>query len=488
MSDASTAPATPAARLQRGLTLRHIQFMALGSAIGTGLFYGSSSAIQAAGPLVLVAYIVAGAAVFLVMRALGEMAVRRPVPGSFSEYAGRYLGPFAGFVTGWTYVFEMVVVAIADVTAFSIYLGLWFPNAPRWIWVCVVILIIGGINLRHVKVFGEAEFWLSLIKVAAIVAMIVGGVALLLFGTSIEGAATPGVHNLWVHDGFAPHGALGLLAALSVVVFSFGGVETIGITAGEAEDPERAVPKAVNTVPVRILLFYVLALGIIMMLVPWDSITGDASPFVQIFSTLGLPGAAHVLNAVVITAAISAINADTYGAGRMLFSLAKQGQAPAALGRTTRSGVPWPAVLIMLGALAIGVVLNAVVPEDAFAVVASLATFATVWVWLMILLAHLAMRRQMRRDAVPADRFPVPLGAAGQWFAVAFIVLVIALLAVFADTRVALVVGVVWLALLGAVWLGGAKAKAAAVRHVRAEAAAASAAAGGTAEAAAPRD
>ena len=460
MSSPAPTPAPTPARLKRGLTVRHIQFMALGSAIGTGLFYGSASAIQAAGPLVLVAYIIAGAAVFMVMRALGEMAVRHPVSGSFSEYARRYLGPFSGFVTGWTYVFEMIVVAIADVTAFAIYMSLWFPNAPRWIWVCVVILIIGGINLRHVKVFGEMEFWLSLIKVTAIIAMIVGGIVLLIIGTSVTGEATPGLHNLVDNGGFAPHGVVGLLAALSVVVFSFGGVETIGITAGEAEDPERAVPKAVNTVPVRILLFYVLALGVIMTLVPWNHITGEASPFVQIFSSLGLPVAADILNVVVITAAISAINADTFGAGRMMFALAQQGQAPRALGRVSRNGVPWPAVLIMLGAMLIGVVLNAAIPESAFAVVASLATFATVWVWLMILLSHLAMRRQMAREGVVADRFPVPLWPLASWLALAFIVLVVVLLGVFPATRVALLVGVVWLVILALVFYGAKRRRA----------------------------
>lgn len=438
-------------RLHRGLTVRHIQFMALGSAIGTGLFYGSSSAIQAAGPAVLLAYVVAGAAVFMVMRAMGEMAVRIPVPGAFSEYAAEFLGPFAGYVTGWTYVFEMLVVAIADVTALTIYMGLWFPDAPRWIWALAVLLLIGAVNLRHVRTFGELEFWLTLVKVAAILAMVVGGVVLLVVGTGIGGAQDPGVHHLVDHGGFAPHGALGMLAALSVVVFAFGGVETIGITAGEAADPDAAMPKAVNTVPVRILLFYVLSLAVVMCLVPWTRITGEASPFVQIFEALGIPFAAHVLNAVVVTAAISSINADTFGAGRMLYALAEAGQAPRVFASVSRAGVPWASALMMIGALAAGAVLNAVVPERAFLVVASLATFATVWVWLMILLSHLAMRRRMVRESVPADRFPVPLWPVASWAALAFIALVIVLLAVFPETRVAIIVGGVWLALLGAV-------------------------------------
>lgn len=439
----------PASRLHRGLTVRHIQFMALGSAIGTGLFYGSSAAIQAAGPIVLLAYVVAGAAVFMVMRAMGEMAVRTPVPGAFSQYASQFLGPFAGFVTGWTYVFEMLVVAIADVTALTIYMGLWFPDAPRWIWAVAVLLFIAAINLATVKVFGELEFWFTLVKVTAILAMIVGGLVLLVLGMRI-GAAEPGLHNLVDHGGFAPHGLMGALAALTIVVFAFGGVETIGITAGEAEDPDRAVPKAVNTVPVRILLFYVLALGIVMALVPWTSITGEASPFVQIFDALGIPYVASVLNVIVITAAVSSINADTFGSGRMLFALAEAGQAPRVFSRVNRAGVPAAAVLMMIAALGAGVVLNALVPERAFLVVASLATFATVWVWLMILLSHIAMRRRLAREGLAADRFPVPLWPVASYAALLFIIGVIALLAVFPETRVALLVGAGWLAMLGA--------------------------------------
>jgi len=214
--------------------MRHIQFIALGSAIGTGLFYGSATAIQAAGPSVILAYLIAGAVVYMVMRALGEMAVRHPVPGSFGQYAARYLGPFAGFVTGWTFVFEMIVVAIADVTAFGVYMGFWFPDTPRWIWVTAVILCIAAINTRNVKILGEMEFWLTIIKVGAILAMIGGGIVLMALGVSYAPGEPVGLQNLVDHGGFMPNGLGGLLAALSVVVFAFGGIETIGITAGEA--------------------------------------------------------------------------------------------------------------------------------------------------------------------------------------------------------------------------------------------------------------
>ncbi|MGN5734200.1 amino acid permease [Arthrobacter psychrochitiniphilus] len=435
--------------LTRGLNARHIRFMALGSAIGTGLFYGSSSAIQKAGPGVLLAYIIAGAAVFMVMRALGELAVRHPVSGSFGQYASRYLGPLAGFITGWTYVFEMAIVAIADVTAFSIYMGFWFQDVPRWIWVLAIIFFLAAINLLSVKVFGELEFWFSLIKVSAILAMIAGGVAIIIFGFHMDGAqAVSGLGNLVNNGGFLPNGWVGLLAAFAVVMFAFGGIETIGVTAGEAKDPGKSIPAAVNTVPVRILLFYVLTLGVLMSLIPWNDITGETSPFVQIFDSLGIPLAAHILNAVVITAALSAINSDIFGAGRVLFGLSQQGHAPAAFGRISKRGVPWMTVMLMTGVLLVGVVLNATIPEDVFLLIASIATFATVWVWMMILASHVAMKREISRNNLAPSAFPVPLWPLASILTSVFMLGIIVLLGIYPDTRVALYVGVAWLVLL----------------------------------------
>lgn len=293
------------------------------------------------------------------------MAVRHPVSGSFGQYASRYLGPLAGFVTGWTYVFEMAIVAIADVTAFSIYMGFWFPPVDRWIWILAIICLLAALNLLSVKVFGELEFWFSLIKVVAIIAMIVGGAAIIVFGFQAGGStAARGLGNLVEHGGLFPNGFDGLLASFAVVMFAFGGIETLGITAGEASDPNKVIPKAVNTVPVRVLLFYVLTLGVLMSLFPWNEIGSNGSPFVQIFSGLGIPAAPHILNAVVITAALSAINSDVFGAGRILFGLSGQGHAPAVFGKVSRHGVPWMTVVMMAGILLVGVVLNAVIPED----------------------------------------------------------------------------------------------------------------------------
>lgn len=437
--------------LKRGLSARHIRFMALGSAIGTGLFYGSAAAIQMAGPAVLLAYLIGGAAVFMVMRALGEMAVRDPVSGSFGHYASTYLGPMSGFILGWTYAFEMIIVCLADITAFGIYMGFWFPDVARWIWVLGIVLLIGGLNLCSVKVFGEMEFWLSLLKVAAIVAMILAGFGIMLFGIGSAGSAhasATGISNLWSFDGFMPNGVGGLIASFAVVMFAFGGIEIIGITAGEAKDPQRVIPKAINAVPLRILLFYVLTLFVLMAIYPWTQIGTQGSPFVQIFDSLGISSAATILNIVVISAAVSAINSDIFGAGRMMFGLAQQGQAPKGFAQISRHGVPWMTVLVMGVTLLAGVVLNYLIPQDIFLIIASIATFATVWVWLMILVTQMAMRRSMSAEEVAQLKFPVPFWPYAPIAATVFMVFIFGVLGYFPDTRAALIVGVVWIACL----------------------------------------
>ncbi|WP_332770737.1 amino acid permease [Pseudomonas sp. ESBL1] len=436
--------------LRRGLSTRHIRFMALGSAIGTGLFYGSASAIKLAGPSVLLAYLIGGAAIYMMMRALGEMAVRNPVSGSFGQYTSQYLGRYLGFLTGWSYAFSMLVVCLADVTAFGVYMGLWFPDTPRWIWVLGIVCFIGALNLCSVKVFGEMEFWLSLLKVTAIIAMIAAGGAVLLFGIQLgNGAETvTGLSNLWSHGGFFPNGIGGMIASFTVVMFAFGGVEMIGITAGEAKDPKRVLPKAINSVPLRILLFYVLTLVVLMAIYPWTNIGSQGSPFVQIFSGLGIDSAATLLNIVVISAAVSAINSDIFSAGRMMYGMAQNGQAPVGFSRLSRFGVPWMTVLVMGVALLLGVVLNYLAPENLFLILAAVVTFSIVWVWLMILLSQVAMRLGMSREEIAALDFPVPLWPVGPALAIVFMLFIFVVLGWFPDTRTAMYVGLGWLALL----------------------------------------
>ena len=436
--------------LRRGLTARHIRFMALGSAIGTGLFMGSSESIQAAGPSVLVAYIIGGAAVFMVMRALGEMLVRHPVSGSFGQFASHYLHPFAGFLVGWTFVFEMILVAVFDATAIGVYMGFWFPGVPRWTWVLAVVAFIAAINMIGVKVFGELEFWFALIKIVAIIALIGAGVAIIIFGFGIADHDQMGPRALFDHGGAFPHGLWGLLSSFTIVMFAFGGIEIIGVTAGEAQNPKKVLPAAINSVPVRILLFYVLTLGVIMCILPWNQITSEISPFVAIFDSVGFNAAAAILQVVLITAALSAINADIFGAGRMLHGLAEQGQAPRSFAHTTRNGVPVMTVITMIVALLVGVLLNYLYPDQALFLLGALATFATVLVWLVILTAHIRMKRVLVQENRLRSEFPMPLWPAGSWVTVAFILFVIVMVGIVPDSRPALWVGLLW---VGALWL-----------------------------------
>ena len=314
-----------------------------------------------------------------------------------------------------------------------------------------IVLLIGGLNLCSVKVFGEMEFWLSLLKVAAIVAMILAGFGIMLFGigtsASVDATAT-GISNLWAHGGFMPNGVGGLIASFAVVMFAFGGIEIIGITAGEAKDPQRVIPKAINAVPLRILLFYVLTLFVLMAIYPWTQIGSQGSPFVQIFDSLGISSAATILNIVVISAAVSAINSDIFGAGRMMYGLAQQGHAPKGFAQVSRHGVPWMTVLVMGVTLLGGVVLNYLIPENIFLIIASIATFATVWVWLMILVTQVAMRRSMTREEVAQLKFPVPFWPYAPMAAIAFMVFIFGVLGYFPETQAALVVGAVWIVLL----------------------------------------
>ncbi len=449
---ADTATHLTQNHLTRGLNPRHVQFIAFGTAIGTGLFYGSAETIQAAGPAVLAAYLVAGAMVFIVMRALGEMAVRHPVAGSFAQYAGSFLGPWAGYIVGWVFWLELAVVAIADMTAVATYMGLWFPGVPGWVWMLAAIALIGTLNLMAVRVFGEMEFWFSLIKILAILALVVGGIVLIVWGREV-GGTTPDVAHLWQHDGFAPFGLWGIIMSFSVVVFSFGGIETLGMTAGEADTPERSIPRAVNTVPFRILLFYVAALAVIMSIIPWTEVDGQSSPFVEVFAALQVPAAKHLMNFVVLTAALSAMNAIFYSCSRTMYGLAEQGHAPRSFLRLSRrSHIPILPVTCMFATGLVGVGLYLVIQERLFFYVAAIATFATVFTWLMILLAHWRMRVQIARSDAAATSYRMPFFPVPNAVAVAFMLGVILLLAMTESGRHAFIVGSGMLVLLTAAY------------------------------------
>ncbi len=388
--------------LKRGLKNRHIQLIALGGAIGTGLFLGVAHTVMMAGPSVILGYAVAGLIAFFIMRQLGEMAVEEPVAGTFSHFANRYWGPQAGFMSGWNYWVLYVLVGMAELTAVGLYVQYWWPDVPTWVSAAVFFVIINLINLTSVKIFGEMEFWFSIIKVLAIISMIAFGSWLLASGT---GGPQASVANLWQHGGFFPNGIKGLLMAMAFIMFSFGGLELIGITAAEAQDPERSIPKATNQVIYRILIFYVGALAVLLSLYPWQNVVSGGSPFVLIFHDLDSTLVATLLNVVVLTAALSVYNSCVYSNSRMMFGLAAQGNAPRAMLKVNARGVPVNALLVSATATGLCVLVNYVMPGEAFKLLMALVVASLVINWVLITLTHLRFRAIKRRDG-QVTRFP----------------------------------------------------------------------------------
>ncbi|EEE09481.1 proline-specific permease ProY [Burkholderia multivorans CGD2M] len=435
-------------QLRRGLEERHINLMALGATIGVGLFLGSATAIRAAGPAILLTYLLGGIVIFLIMRALGEMAITNPVAGAFSRYARDYLGPLAGYLTGWTYWFVWIVTCMAEITAVGVYMHMWFPAVPNWIWALAALSAMGAVNFIAVKLYGEFEFWFALIKIVTIVLMIVGGALMIVFGIGNGGVAT-GISNLWTHGGFMPHGIGGVIDALPIVMFAYLGVEMLGLTAGEARNPEKSLTKAVNSVFWRVLIFYIGALSVIMSIYPWDQIGTQGSPFVMTFSRLGIPAAAGIINFVVLTAALSSCNSGLFSTARMLYNLAQQDQAPRVLGRVNASGVPVYGVIVSVALLLVGVLLNYLAPQHVFVWLTSVSTFGAIWTWCVILIAQMRFRRTLSADRVARLPIRVPFYPLGSYAALAFLAFVVVLMAFMPDTRVALVIGPLWIVLLG---------------------------------------
>ena len=437
---------------ERGLGSRQVQMIAIGGAIGVGLFLNAGANIAKAGPSLILMYAVAGVIIFFIMRALGELLLYRPVSGSFAEYSREFLGPFFGYFTGWTYWLLWVVTGMAELTAAAIYINYWFPDIPQWVSALVFLVILFVANLISVKLFGEIEFWFSMIKVTAIIGMIVIGLGVLTFGFSAAGD-TAAVSNLWAFDGFFPKGIGSSLMTLQGVMFAYLAVELVGVTAGESENPEKTLPKAINTLPWRIALFYVGALTVILCVVKWTEFAPGVSPFVKAFAMIGIPAGAGIVNFVVLTAALSSCNSGMYSTGRMLRTLADSGEAPQAFNRLSVTKTPALAIGVSVLFMGIGVVLNYVVPEKAFEYVVSVATGSGIWTWLMILISHVRYRRAVDAGRLPASSFPAPGGAIGSWIAIVFLLFVTGLIAYDHEARVSLYVMAGWAAALGIGWL-----------------------------------
>ncbi|WLH67420.1 amino acid permease [Pseudomonas sp. FP2309] len=448
-----SGPHSPSGELKRGLKNRHIQLIALGGAIGTGLFLGSAGVLKSAGPSMILGYAICGFIAFMIMRQLGEMIVEEPVAGSFSHFAHKYWGGFAGFLSGWNCWILYILVGMSELTAVGKYVHYWWPEIPTWVSAAAFFVLINLINLANVKVFGEAEFWFAIIKVVAIVGMIALGSYLLVSGS---GGPQASVSNLWEHGGFFPHGVGGLVMAMAIIMFSFGGLEMLGFTAAEADQPRTVIPKAINQVIYRILIFYIGALVVLLSLTPWDSLlstlnaSGDAysgSPFVQVFSMLGSNTAAHILNFVVLTAALSVYNSGTYCNSRMLLGMAEQGDAPRALAKIDKRGVPVRSILASAAVTLVAVLMNYFIPQHALELLMSLVVATLVINWAMISFSHFKFRQHMNRTG------QVPLFKAlwypyGNYICLAFVVFILVVMLMIPGIQVSVYAIPVWVAFM----------------------------------------
>lgn len=450
--------------LKRGLSNRHIQLIALGGAIGTGLFLGIGPAAVLAGPSVILGYAFAGIIAFFIMRQLGEMVVEEPVSGSFSHFAYKYWGTFAGYASGWNYWILYILVSMAELTAIGKYVQFWWPDIPLWVSSLFFFVTITALNLGTVKLFGEAEFWFSIIKVVAILAMIGFGTYLLISGTGGEQAS---ISNLTNNGGFFPKGWFektaegyqGLLSVMAIIMFSFGGLELIGITAAEAENPEKNIPKATNQVIYRILIFYVGALIILFALSPWATITTETSPFVTVFDNLkglhfnifgtdvsGTNLIANVLNLIVLTAALSVYNSSVYSNSRMLYGLAEQGNAPKFVMHLNKSSVPTRAIIVSSCFAGLCIIINKFMPDEAFKILMSLVVSCLIINWIMISFTHLKFRK-FKDAASVQTKFPSFLYPISNYVCMVFLLAILAIMTI-TGMHVSVILIPVWLILL----------------------------------------
>ena len=433
-------------KMKRGLKSRHMQMIALGASVGTGLFYGSAPTIKLVGPGIILSYLLAGIFIFFVMRMLGEMSVREPVSGSFSYFADKYWHRFAGYLAGWNYWFLYMIAGMAELSATATYVNFWLPDFPQWLTILICILVIITVNLINVSFYGESEYWASFIKITAICCMIVFGLYLIF---TTMGPFPQNFSNLWVNGGFFPNGAWGFAASLVVVMFSFGGIELIGITAGEADEPQKSIPKAINQVIWRILIFYIGTLVVLMILYPWNEVGLEASPFVQIFSNIGIPAAANLLNIVVLTAAISVYNSAIYSNSRMLYGLASQGNAPKILTALTRNGVPMVGIFISSGITLIAVVLNYLFPGKVFMYLVSIAVAAVLVSWFIIIVTHLKFRKAKARLGQDKDLHFKSIGyPIINYLCIVFLIFIAFMMYQIPDTRNALYILPLWIIIL----------------------------------------
>ncbi|QXR20213.1 amino acid permease [Acinetobacter variabilis] len=465
MSEKYSHSSSEDGELQRSLSNRHLQLIAIGGAIGTGLFMGSGKTISLAGPSILVIYMIIGFMVFLVMRALGELLLSNLQYKSFIDFATDLIGPWAGYFVGWTYWLCWITIGIADLSAIIYYLqffnnGLPFTPGEGVLISIASIVFIMGLNLATVKLFGEMEFWFALIKIIAIIVLIAVGLWMIFTGFTNDAGAVASFAHIWDHGGLFPTGTMGFLAGFQIAIFAFVGVELVGTTAAETKDPERNLPKAVNSIPIRIIIFYVLALIIVMSVTPWDQINPNVSPFVNLFSQAGIAAAAIIMNLVVLSSVMSSMNSGVFSTSRMLFGLSREEQAPKAFGRLNSRAVPANALYFSAICLLLGAALQYFVPNtvEAFTLATTLSTILFICVWLIIIWSYMIYYRT-RPELHAKSIFKLPGGLVTCWIVIIFFVGMIGVLSLEDDTRRALMVSPVWFILLVIGYLGFYKQK-----------------------------
>ena len=441
-------------KLQRGLSNRHLQLIAIGGAIGTGLFMGSGKTISLAGPSIVFIYMIIGFFLFLVMRALGELLLSNLQYKSFIDFSTDLIGPWAGYFVGWTYWLCWITVGIADLAAINNYLmffngGEAFSPIEGAMISVVSILFIMGLNLVTVKLFGEMEFWFAMIKITAIVVLILVGLWMVFTGFTNAAGSVASFSNIWSHEGLFPKGSVGFLAGFQIAIFAFVGVELVGTTAAETKDPHRNLPKAVNSIPIRIIIFYVLALLIVMSVTPWNQINPKVSPFVDLFTQAGIAAAAIIMNLVVLSSVMSSMNSGVFSTSRMLFGLAKDRQAPQALGQLSKASVPANGLYLSSVALLAGAALQYFVPDTvrAFTLATTLSTVLFISVWIMIMISYMRYRK-LRPELHAQSKFKLPGGIFTCWAVIIFFVGTVYIMSLESDTLEALKVSPIWLLIL----------------------------------------
>ena len=442
--------------LERSMTPGQMEMIAIGGTIGSGLFMGATSTIKWTGPSVLLAYAFVGMVLYGVMRALGEMVYLTPGTGSFADYGSKYIHPVVGYLVKWSNVFQFIIVGISDIIAMSQYLNHWWPNLPDWVSGIVMVAILTAANLASAKAYGRLEFWFAMIKVVTIIVMIILGLMVIVLGFGNHWHPV-GISNLWSHGGFFTGGWMGFMFSLSVIAGSYQGIELLGITAGESSSPKYAIVKSVKSVIWRILIFDIGAIFVIVSIYPWNQLSSVGSPFVETFTKVGITGAAGIINFVVLTAALSGANSGIYSASRMLFKLSVDGEVSKVFSKLSKRVVPNVAILTISGWISVGFIVNFILSavsaktQNLFVIVYSSSVLPGMVPWFVILMSELNFRKQ-HPEALREHPFKMPLFPAYNYFSLIALLLILIFMFFNPDTRVSVAVGVIFLALMTAIY------------------------------------